>query len=230
MSATVRGRFITIEGIDGAGKSTHIEAMAQALQAHGAAVCVTREPGGTPLGEQLRHLLLHEAMDACTQTLLAFAARRQHVREVIAPALARGVHVLCDRFTDATYAYQVGGHGVPWQHIAQLEQWVQSQTQRGEAEATAPGEAAGPVAQPLLEPDCTLWFDLPPAVAAQRLQQARTPDRFEAQTRAFFERVAQAYARRASQAPQRFVRIDAHADLETVRARVLAALRERGLI
>lgn len=227
-AARPRGWFISVEGIDGAGKSSHIEAIAQALQAQGQRVCLTREPGGTPLGEQLRHLLLHQDMDAWAETLLAFAARRQHLREVIAPALAEGVCVVCDRYTDATYAYQGSGHGVPWQAIAQLERWVQSGWLAvGAGAATAVGDWPEGA---LLEPDCTLWFDVPPEVAAQRLQQARTPDRFEGQARAFFERVAQGYARRAAQAPARIVRIDAHAPLPQVQERVLAALAQQGIL
>ncbi|PAT41799.1 dTMP kinase [Vandammella animalimorsus] len=231
-----RGWFISVEGIDGAGKSAHLEAMAQALRAQGQSVLCTREPGGTPLGERLRELLLHERMDALSETLLAFAARREHLLQVIAPALRQGTTVLCDRFTDATFAYQGGGRSQPWAWIEQLQAWVQGghalppppanahalQTDAAEASACAPSG--------LLQPDCTLWFDLPPAVAAQRLRQARTPDRFEREAQAFFERVAQGYARCAAEHPGRFVRIHADAPLAQVQAEVLAALRARGLL
>ncbi len=148
-----RGHFITFEGIDGAGKSTHIEALAERLRRRGRAVLVSREPGGTPLAERLRELVLHEPMDALTEALLVFAARRDHLQRVIAPALARGTTLLCDRFTDATFAYQGGGRGLDLAVLAQLEAWVQQG----------------------LQPDLTLWFDLAPALAAERRAAARAP-------------------------------------------------------
>jgi len=205
--------FISVEGIDGAGKSSHIDAMAAALRAAGRVVCVTREPGGTPLAEQLRALVLHTPMDALTESLLIFAARRDHIAQVIQPALARGEVVLCDRFTDATFAYQGGGHGFDLDVLGTLERWVQM-------------EEGGALLQPAL----TLWFDLPAQVAAQRLTGARLPDKFEAQPQAFFEKVIAGYARRAAQAPQRFARIHADQPPEAVRAEVLAALRTHGLL
>jgi len=205
--------FISVEGIDGAGKSSHIDAMAAALRAVGHVVCVTREPGGTPLAEQLRALVLHTPMDALTESLLIFASRRDHVAQVIRPALARGEVVLCDRFTDATFAYQGGGHGFDLDVLGTLENWVQME--QGGA---------------LLQPALTLWFDLPAQVAAQRLTGARVPDKFEAQPQAFFEKVIAGYARRAALEPQRFARIHADQPPDAVRAEVLAALRTRGLL
>jgi dTMP kinase len=205
--------FISVEGIDGAGKSSHIDAMAAAMRAAGHVVCVTREPGGTPLAEQLRALVLHTPMDALTESLLIFAARRDHIARVIQPALARGEVVLCDRFTDATFAYQGGGHGFDLDVLGTLERWVQKDE----------GSA-------LLQPALTLWFDLPARVAAQRLTGARVPDKFEAQPQAFFEKVIAGYARRAAIEPQRFTRIHADQPPEGVRAEVLAALRAHGLL
>lgn len=204
--------FISFEGIDGAGKSTHIAALAQGLQAAGRTVLLTREPGGTPLAEALRTLVLNEPMDAMTEALLVFAARRDHIERVIAPALARGEVVLCDRFTDATFAYQGAGRGFDTAVLAKLEDWVQ-----------------GRAGQALLQPDLTLWFDLNPALAAQRLAHTRLPDRFEAQPQAFFEAVRAGYAARAAQAPQRFARIDAQGSLEVVWAAVKEALAHRGV-
>ena len=205
--------FISVEGIDGAGKSSHIDAMAAALRGSGHIVCVTREPGGTPLAEQLRALVLHTPMDALTESLLIFASRRDHVAQVIQPALARGEVVLCDRFTDATFAYQGGGHGFDLDVLGTLENWVQME--QGGA---------------LLQPALTLWFDLPAQVAAQRLSGARVPDKFEAQPQAFFEKVIAGYARRAALEPQRFARIHADQPPDAVRAEVLAALRTHGLL
>jgi dTMP kinase len=203
---SLAGRFITLEGIDGAGKSSHIQALAQWLQARGADVVLTREPGGTPLAETLRGLVLHQPMDTLTEALLVFAARRDHLVHHIEPALARGATVLCDRFTDASFAYQGGGRGFSVEVLAQLEGWVQAGRQ----------------------PDLTLWFDLPPAVAAARRAAAREPDRFEAQDGAFFERVRTGYAQRAQAAPQRFVRIDAQADRPAVWGSVTTALAQHG--
>lgn len=207
------GTFISFEGIDGAGKSTHIAALAAAFRAQGRAVTQTREPGGTPLAETLRTLVLHEAMDPMTEALLVFAARRDHIKQVIGPALARGDVVLCDRFTDATFAYQGGGRGFDWAVLSTLEAWVQGQG----------------VAAPL-QPALTVWFDLPPAVAAARLAAARVPDKFEAQPQAFFEQVAAGYGRRLAADAGRFARIDANQTPVQVWADVLAAVRLRGLL
>jgi dTMP kinase len=198
--------FITFEGIDGAGKSSHIEALAQWLRERGREVLLTREPGGTALAERLRELLLHQPMDALTESLLVFAARRDHLRQAIEPALACGTTVLCDRFTDATFAYQGGGRGFDAQVLGQLENWVQEGRQ----------------------PDVTLWFDLPPAVAAQRRAAARAADRFESEDEVFFERVREGYAARAAAAPGRFIRIDALQPREAVWAQIALALQERG--
>jgi dTMP kinase len=200
------GRFITIEGIDGAGKSSHLEALAAWLRARTSEVVVTREPGGTPLAEALRGLFLRERMDALTEALLVFAARRDHLEQSIAPALARGAAVLCDRFTDATFAYQGAGRGFDEATLAQLEQWVQ----RGR------------------QPDLTLWFDLDAAEAATRRAAARVSDRMEREDLAFFERVREGYARRAAGDPARFARIDARQSLEDVRRQAIAALAAYG--
>jgi len=197
-----RGRFITFEGIDGAGKSSHIEALAAWLRERGHAVQVTREPGGTPLAERLRDLVLHQPMDALTESLLVFAARRDHLATAIEPALAAGTTVLCDRFTDASFAYQGGGRGFDREVLAQLESWVQQGRQ----------------------PDLTLWFELPPALAAQRRAAARAPDRFESQDLAFFERVHAAYAARAAAQPARFARLDASVAPVQVWAQIEAAV------
>ncbi|KAI3594526.1 Thymidylate kinase [Cupriavidus sp. U2] len=190
----MRGRFITFEGIDGAGKSTHIEWVAGRLRER-ATVVTTREPGGTPLGEDLRGLLLHRKMDLETEALLMFAARREHIAEVIEPALARGDWVISDRFTDATFAYQGGGRGLPRERLEVLEQWVQGD----------------------LQPDLTLLFDVPLETAAQRLASAREPDKFEAESRAFFARTRAEYLRRAAQAPGRFRVIDATRSIDDIR-------------
>jgi dTMP kinase len=202
-----RGRFISFEGIDGAGKSSHIDALAAALRDQGHTVLLTREPGGTPLAEQLRTLFLQQPMDALTEALLVFAGRRDHLRTVIQPALAAGTVVLCDRFTDATFAYQGGGRGFDATVLARLEAWVQAD------------EAGG-----LVQPDQTLWFDLPPAVAAQRRAAARDADRLESEDQAFFDRVRAGYARRAAADPQRFVRIDADHPRDAVWAAVHQAV------
>lgn len=213
---TAAGFFISFEGIDGAGKSSHIEALAQALRASGRSVTLTREPGGTALAEQLRDVLLHQSMDATTEALLAFAARRDHVCHVIAPALARGEVVISDRFTDATFAYQGAGRGLDWHVLEKLER------------LTLSGFGLNPVE--LLQPHLTLWFDLPAAVAAQRLAQARVPDRFEAQPMQFFAAVAGGYARRAAEAPERFARIEAEGARAAVWQQVRAAVTQRGLL
>ena len=194
-----RGLFISFEGIDGAGKSTHIEHVAALFRQAGSAVVLTREPGGTALSEKLRELVLHEPMDALTEALLMFAARREHLVQVIEPALARGEVVLCDRFTDATFAYQGGGRGFDWAVLAQLERMVQ-QTPQGV----------------LRQPDLTVWFDLDPSIAAERLASARVPDKFESQPADFFAAVRSGYARRLSEMPERFARIDAAQTREAV--------------
>jgi dTMP kinase len=200
----VSGRFITFEGIDGAGKSTHIAALQAWLVARQREVLLTREPGGSALAEQLRELVLHQPMDALSETLLIFAARRDHLRNCIEPALARGAIVLCDRFTDATFAYQGAGRGFDLGVLAQLEAWVQQGR----------------------HPDLTFWFDLPPQVAADRRAAVRAPDRFEQQDTAFFSRVREGYARRMAQAPQRFVRLQADAERAAVWAQIERALEQ----
>jgi dTMP kinase len=197
------GPFITFEGIDGAGKSSHIEGLAAWLRERGQTVMVTREPGGTPLAERLRELVLHESMDALTETLLVFAARRDHLQQAIEPALAAGTTVLCDRFTDASFAYQGGGRGFDLAVLTQLETWVQQGRQ----------------------PDLTLWFELAPKTAAERRAAARVPDRFECQDEAFFARVHAGYARRCAAEPNRFARIDAAQARDAVWAQVVAAAK-----
>ncbi len=199
-------RFISFEGIDGAGKSSHIDAVAERLRRGGATVLTTREPGGTALAERLRELVLHQPMDALTEALLVFAARRDHVQQLIAPALARGETVLCDRFTDATFAYQGSGRGFDAPVLRQLEQWVHGE----------------------LQPTLTFWFDVAPAVAAERRAAARAPDRFEAQDLAFFERVRAGYRQRMDESPGRFVRIDSSLSREAVDVQIDTALEARG--
>ncbi len=192
------GKFITLEGMDGAGKSTHIPTIVAALQARGHDVVSTREPGGTALGEQLRTLLLNENMHAETETLLMFAARREHIASVIMPALASGTYVLSDRFTDATYAYQSGAKGVTAAKVELLEQWVQTD----------------------LQPDLTLLFDVPVEISMQRLAMTRSPDKFEREDALFFTRIRQAYLQRAQQNPARFRIIDANRPLADVKQSV----------
>ncbi len=218
--APQRGLFISLEGIDGAGKSTHIAALAQTFAERGRKVLCSREPGGTPLAESLRQLVLHEKMDALTEALLVFAARRDHVCQVISPALERGEVVLCDRFADATFAYQGGGRGFDWHTLQTLEQMVLARPTVDDAAHAQAGQ--------LHEPDLTLWFDLPAATAAMRLAGAREPDKFEAESAQFFENVNRGYARRAAEHPRRFVRIDATQTIEAVRQQVIAAVRSRG--
>ena len=196
-------RFITFEGIDGAGKSSHIDALAGWLRGRGLQVLVTREPGGTPLAETLRELVLHQPMDSLTEALLVFAARRDHLQNVIEPALAAGQAVLCDRFTDASFAYQGGGRGFDFDTLSSLERWVQSGRQ----------------------PDLTVWFEVPAAVAAERRGAARQPDRFETQDLAFFERVIAGYERRCQADPQRFVRVDALPARDRVWQQIESALQ-----
>ena len=210
------GLFISFEGIDGAGKSTHIEALAQAFRDQQRQVVLTREPGGTPLAEKLRSLVLNDPMDPMTEALLVFAARRDHLHQVIEPALARGEVVLCDRFTDATFAYQGAGRGFDLHILNVLEGWVQSVDLAEE----------GAVRQP----DLTIWFDLDPAIAASRLAQARVPDKFEAQPVEFFRRVAQGYATRLAGDAKRFARIEADQSRDAVWQDVLQALRNKGWV
>jgi dTMP kinase len=220
------GIFISFEGIDGAGKSTHIAPLAQAFTEQGRMVTLTREPGGTPLAEKLRAMVLNDPMDPMTEALLVFAARRDHLHQVIEPALARGDVVLCDRFTDATFAYQGAGRDFDLELLSTLEQWVQS-IQGLKPDLTA-HEKAGQGMQGIRQPDLTLWFDLDPAIAAERLAGARAPDRFEAQSLAFFQRVVAGYARRMQQSPQRFAQIAANAPVQAVWQAVRGAVVQRG--
>jgi dTMP kinase len=193
---TERGRFITLEGVDGAGKSTHLDWLVAYLRGQGRTVVQTREPGGTPLGEKLRELLLHEPMHLETEALLMFAARREHLELVIEPALARGDWVVSDRFTDASFAYQGGGRGLAHDKLARLEEWVQEGFQ----------------------PDLTLLFDLPIGIAAQRMAgAARQLDRFEQEKADFHERVRAAYLRRAEEDPARIRVIDSSQTIETIK-------------
>lgn len=202
----MNARFITFEGIDGAGKSSHLEPLADWVRARGHTVVVTREPGGTVLAEQLRTHFLHDEMDSLTECLLVFAARRDHLKQRIEPALAAGHTVLCDRFTDATFAYQGAGRGFDWAVLTQLERWVQGSRQ----------------------PDLTLWFDIAPAEAAARRAAARQPDRLERLDEAFFGRVRDGYARRRAEHPQRIVRIDAHGTVSSVWDQVEHEVSRRG--
>jgi dTMP kinase len=191
----MRGRFITLEGIDGAGKSTHLAWLLDYLRAQGRDVVATREPGGTPLGEKLREIVLHEAMHLETEALLMFAARREHIQVLIRPSLEAGKWVVSDRFTDATFAYQGGGRGLAREKIAALEAWV----------------------HPQLQPDLTLLFDLPPEIAVQRLAgTGAAPDRFEREKQQFFARVREAYLERARHDPVRMRIIDASQSLDKV--------------
>ena len=194
-----RGKFITFEGIDGAGKSSHIAGVTEFVRARGFKVVSTREPGGTPLGEKLRELLLHEDMHLETEAMLMFASRREHLAQVIEPALARGDWVVCDRFSDATYAYQGGGRGLDKQKFAELERWVHGH----------------------LQPDLTFLFDLPPAIAGERISaQGRDLDRFEQERADFHVRVRQAYLERAVASPQRIRVINADQPLEAIKKQV----------
>ena len=198
------GKFITLEGVDGAGKSTHLGFVADWLRQQGREVIVTREPGGTPLGETLRELLLHREMDADTELLLMFAARQEHLAALILPALARGAWVLSDRFTDASYAYQCGGRGILVERIAALETWVQ----RGFA------------------PDLTLLFDVPAEVAEARRSAARAADRFEREADSFFNRVRNAYLERARAEPSRIRVLDARQSIAALQAEIGLLLQE----
>jgi dTMP kinase len=200
----VQAKFITLEGMDGAGKSTHIPFIQQLLIEAGHQVVSTREPGGTPLGEQLRAILLNQAMHVTTETLLMFAARAEHLQQVILPALAQGKSVLCDRFTDATFAYQSGAKGLSGQKVADLERWVQDQTQ----------------------PHMTLLFDVPVEVSQARLSNARSPDKFERESAEFFKRIREAYLARAQANPQRIVIIDANQSIAQVQQQIRLALHK----
>ena len=194
----MRGKFITLEGMDGAGKSTHIPDIIKLLELKGVEVISTREPGGTLLGEQLRTLLLNEAMHPETETLLMFAARREHISQIIEPALARGAWMLSDRFTDATYAYQSGGRGVLANKVIELEAWVQGD----------------------LQPDLTLLFDVPVEVSVARLASARAPDKFERESAEFFTKIRNAYLDRANKNPNRFCIINSNQALDDVKVEV----------
>lgn len=191
-----KAKFITFEGVDGAGKSTHLAWFAETLRQRGLDVLVTREPGGTPLGERLREILLNQPMHAETEALLMFAARLEHIEKVIKPALQRETWVVSDRFSDASFAYQGGGRGVPLAKLEQLERWVHED----------------------LQPDLTLLFDIPVEVARQRLSNNATLDRFEQEQGSFFEKVRQAYLERCKKNPQRFALIDASQTPDEVKA------------
>ena len=195
MNIQQRGLFLTLEGVDGAGKSTHVQWLVDQLTERGMQVVCTREPGGTELGEKLRALLLHQAMSLECETLLMFAARAEHLQAVIEPALQAGQWVVCDRFTDATFAYQGGGRELGVERIAALERWV----------------------HPHLQPDCTWLFDVPLAVARERLDRTREQDRFEQEADAFFERTRAVYLARAQLEPARIQRIDATQSIEQIR-------------
>ena len=200
----MHAQFITLDGIDGAGKSTNLEVIKHWFAQRSLPVIFTREPGGTPVGEALREILLNPATQAGlrTETLLMFAARQQHIESVILPALAQGIHVVSDRFTDATFAYQGGGRGVPFADIETLENWVQGG----------------------LRPDLTLLLDVPLEVSMSRIAQAREKDRFEQEQADFFTRVRAAYLSRAAAAPERYAVIDSNRDLSAVKHDIEAAL------
>lgn len=199
------GLFISFEGIDGAGKSTHIARLQAHLEAAGRSVCLTREPGGTALGEAVRDWVLHQRMQVTTELLLMFAARAEHVAAVIRPALAAGQVVLCDRFTDASRAYQGGGRGVPKERLEMLASWAEDG----------------------VRPGLTVLFDVPPQVSRQRLAGLKTPDRFEQEQQAFFERVRAAYLDLAAAEPDRFVVLDASQPLDEVSAALIVAVDAR---
>ncbi len=199
MKGEARGKFITLEGIDGAGKSSHLEFLVQQVKARGNEVVLTREPGGTPAGEKVRDVVLHAAMNAKAEALLMFAARADHVATVIEPALAAGRWVVCDRFSDATYAYQCGGRGVARDFVVGLERLV----------------------HPGLQPDSTFLFDLDPAIAYQRQRaQQRSADKFERERTDFFARVREAYLERAREHSRRFHVIDASGTPQQVQDRL----------
>ena len=221
-----QGLFISFEGIDGAGKSTHIAGLADAFQSEGRAVTLTREPGGTLLAEKLRGMVLDDAMDPLTESLLIFAARRDHLVRVIAPALLRGDVVLCDRFTDATFAYQGAGRGFDVKVLATLERWVQSD--EGLLGDPAGNQPMKPEVESVIEPHLTVWFDLLPEEAALRLAGSRIPDRFESQPVEFFRRVASGYAERQLGHPERFARVDASQNREAVWQGIRQVFVEKG--
>lgn len=223
---THHGLFISFEGIDGAGKSTHIDGLARAFRSEGKTVTLTREPGGTLLAEKLRAIVLDDAMDPLTESLLIFAARRDHLVRVIAPALLRGEVVLCDRFTDATFAYQGAGRGFDLQVLTTLERWVQAD--EGLLGDPSGNQPMKPEVETVVEPDLTIWFDLPPEDAALRLAGTRVPDRFESQPLAFFRRVAQGYAARLRGHSERFARIDASQARDAVWTCVFQVMVEKG--
>jgi len=191
-----RGRFLTLEGVDGAGKSTHVDWLVVRLRNMGLKVLSTREPGGTPVGEKLREMLLNDNMHLETETLLMFASRAEHLHKVILPALASGTWVVCDRFTDATFAYQGGGRSLGIERVAMLEQWV----------------------HPRFQPDRTWLFDVPLEVARERLDRSRSKDRFEKEADAFFERTREVYLERAQAHPERVQRVDATQTISEIRA------------
>ncbi|HEY0488856.1 MAG TPA: dTMP kinase [Telluria sp.] len=197
-----QGKFISFEGIDGAGKSTHIGFVAEFLASRGKTVVASREPGGTSVGEKLRDLLLHEKMDLETEALLMFASRREHIAQVIAPAMARGDWVLSDRFTDASFAYQGGGRGLDRAKLEALENWV----------------------HPHLQPDLTLLFDVPLDVARKRLDATRTLDKFEQEQADFFSACRNEYLRRAAQFPERIVVVDSTRSIDETRAHLADVL------
>jgi dTMP kinase len=197
--------LISFEGMDGAGKSSHIQEVVAVLEENGFPVLRTREPGGTPLGEHLRALLLNEPMDLETEALLMFAARREHVVKVIEPALSKGVTVVTDRFADASFAYQSSARGMPWGRMASLESWVLNG----------------------LKPDLTFLFDLPPDVAAKRTASRGPEDKFEKEPEAFHQAVREGYLRRLAEDPRRFEVIDAVADFASVSREVLLAFEKR---
>lgn len=202
MTLQKRGLFLTFEGVDGAGKSTHVEWAVEQIKARGITVISTREPGGTAVGEKLRELLLHQPMGLECETLLMFAARAQHIQDVILPALNTGSWVVCDRFTDATFAYQGGGRQMGTERIAALEQWV----------------------HPDLQPDNTWLFDVPLDVARERLDRTRDKDRFEQEASAFFLRTREVYLDRAQKQPERFTVIDATQSIEDIRIKLTQQL------
>ena len=198
------GFFLTLEGVDGAGKSSHLDWLADWFRARGRVVKLTREPGGTPLGERLREIVLHQAMHPDTEALVMFAARREHIEQVIRPALAAGEVLISDRFTDASFAYQCGGRGLPEARLETLEDWVQGS----------------------LQPDLTLLFDIPTEIAAARLANAREPDRFEREQGEFHARVRAAYLRRAAAHPERIRVIDGSRSLAQVREQLAGILEQ----
>ena len=230
MTSVTEGLFISFEGIDGAGKSTHIEALVAAFKAQygdskvAKNVIHTREPGGTPLAEKLRQLILNDAMDTLTESFLVFAARRDHLNLVIEPALARGDVVLSDRFTDATFAYQGGGRGFDLKTLLILEQYTQV-IRRLEPDSSLKNELTA-----IRQPNLTIWFDLPPEIAAERLAGARAPDKFEAQPVEFFRQVAAGYQKRMDENPSRFAKIDSNQSRDVVWRDVLAAVKSRGYL